>query len=106
VREVTDIKTAEKCPSCDGKGIVEAPILFSDSIENSLRYIAEEGKHKEVSLLVHPMVEAYITKGWWWNRLITKWRKTYKIKINLEANSSVQFLEYHIYDTQGEELQL
>ena len=106
VREVTDIKTAEKCPSCDGKGIVEAPILFSDSIENSLRYIAEEGKHKEVSLLVHPMVEAYITRGWWWKSMIAKWRKAYKMKINLEANSSVQFLEYHIYDTQGEELQL
>jgi len=59
VREVTDIKTSEKCPSCDGKGVVQAPILFTDTLENNLRYIADEGKQKEIRLLVHPMVEAY-----------------------------------------------
>jgi ribonuclease G len=104
VREVTNIKTAEKCPSCDGTGTVEAPILFSDTLENNLRYIADEGKHKQVSLLVHPLVEAYITKGWWWKTILAKWRKQFKMKIHLEANSSVQFLEYHIYDEAGEEI--
>ncbi len=104
VREVTDIKTAEKCPSCDGKGIVEAPILFTDTIENNLRYIAESGKHKKVSLLVHPMVEAYLTKGWWWQHLISKWRRQFKMGITLEQNSSLQFLEHHIYDAEGEEI--
>lgn len=105
VREVTDIKTSEKCPSCDGKGTVEAPILFTDTIENSLRYVFEQGKHSSVSLLVHPMVEAYITKGWF-NSTIKRWRKQFKMKIALEANSSLQFLEYHIYDSKGEEVEV
>ena len=33
VREVTDIKTAEQCPSCNGTGKVEASILVTDRIE-------------------------------------------------------------------------
>jgi ribonuclease G len=104
VREVTNIKTHEKCPSCDGKGVVEAPILFTDTIENNLRFIAEEGKYKEVLLLVHPMVEAFLTKGWFFSSIIRKWRKQFPLKIKLEANSSLQFLEYHFYDTEMEEI--
>jgi ribonuclease G len=106
VREVTDIKTAEKCPSCDGKGVVEAPILFTDTLENNLRFLAEDRKIKQVALLVHPMVEAYLTKGWWWQRIISRWRKQFGMKITLEANSSLQFLEHHIYDVNGEEITL
>ncbi|WP_306641847.1 Rne/Rng family ribonuclease [Sanyastnella coralliicola] len=105
VREVTDITTAEKCPSCGGKGVVEAPILFTDTIENNLRYLREDKKMTNVRLVVHPMVEAYLTKGLW-NSTIKKWRKQYKMKIALEANSSLQFLEHHFYDSKDEEITL
>ena len=104
VREVTNIKTHEKCPSCDGKGVVEAPILFTDTLENNLRFVSDEGKHKSLTLLVHPMVEAYLTKGWWFKTIISKWNKQFSMKINLEANSSLQFLEYHMYDSNMEEI--
>ena len=103
VREVTDIKTSEKCPSCDGKGVVEAPLLFTDNLESKIRFIAEEGKNGSVTMLVHPMVEAYLTKGWF-NSTIKKWKKKYKMNIKLEADSSLEFLENHIYDVSGNEV--
>ncbi len=103
VRPVTDIKTSEKCPSCDGKGVVEAPVLLTDEIENGIRY-ASEDKQAAVLLVVHPMLEAYITKGLFWNTLIYKWKKKYNIKIKLEASSKVEFLEFHIYGSNGEEI--
>jgi ribonuclease G len=103
VREVTDITTTEKCPSCDGKGVVEAPLLMTDNIENSIRYVAEEGKINKISLLVHPMIEAYITKGLF-SSMLRKWRKKYKLGIALEANSSLELLEFHLYDPAGEEI--
>lgn len=106
VREVTNIKTAEKCPSCEGKGTVEAPILFTDTLENNLNYLAEEKKLKKVLLTVHPMVEAYLTKGWWWQTILSKWKKQFKMNIVLDANSSLQFLEHHFYDESGEEITL
>lgn len=103
VREVTDIKTQEKCPSCDGKGVVEAPILYTDTLENSVSYLSEEKKVKAITLLVHPMVEAYLTKGWF-NSIVKKWRKKYGMKINLQADTSLEFLESHFYDAQGGEI--
>jgi ribonuclease G len=105
VRPVTKVTTTERCPSCDGKGVVQASILFTDEMENSLRFLKEEGNHTSLRLSVHPMVEAYLTKGFWNNTLKT-WRKKYGIKLQLEAASSLQLLEYHFYDAIGEEINL
>lgn len=106
VRPVTDIKTSEKCPSCDGKGVVQAPVLFTDEIKNAINYTAEQG-NKLVTLIVHPMVEAYLTKptGFLRSR-IKDWRRDFKMKINLETTSESEFLEFHIYDGKGEEIVL
>ena len=104
VREVTNITTAEKCPSCGGKGVVEAPILFTDTLENKLRFLSEDKKMAFVHLIVHPMVAAYLKQGGFFNSIIRKWRKQYNMKIKLEANSSIQFLEYHFHNTHGEEV--
>ncbi|MDZ4751293.1 MAG: Rne/Rng family ribonuclease [Flavobacteriales bacterium] len=105
VRPVTKVITTEKCPSCDGKGVVQASILFSDEMENSLRFLKEEGNHTSLRLSVHPMVEAYLTKGFW-NNTLKAWKKKYGLKLELEASSSLQLLEYHFYDSEGEEINL
>ncbi|MDH5297384.1 MAG: ribonuclease E/G, partial [Nitrospirota bacterium] len=105
VRPVTKVKTTEKCPSCDGKGVVQAPVLFPDEIENSMRFLSEEGSHKEVRVVVHPMVESYLVRGFW-NNIVKRWKKKYGLKINVEASSSSEFLEYHVYDKEGEEISL
>jgi ribonuclease G len=103
VKPVTKVVTTEKCPSCDGKGVVQASVLFTDEIENSLRFLSEEGLHKQVKLLVHPIVEAYLTKGWFTN-VAKRWGKKYKLKIQVEASSSSTFLEYHFFGKEGEEI--
>lgn len=103
VREVTNIKTQEKCPSCDGKGVVEAPLLFTDNLESAIRFVAEDGKHKKVSMIVHPMVEAYLTKGLF-TSIIKKWRKKYKLSISLKGDSALEFLEHHLFGEAGEEI--
>lgn len=103
VKPVTKVITTEKCPSCDGKGVVQASVLFTDEIENGIRFLSEEGAHKKIKLVVHPMVEAYITKGWF-NSIVKKWKTKYKMKIEVEASSSCEFLEYHFFDIEGEEI--
>ena len=103
VKPVTKVTTTEKCPSCNGSGAVQAPVLFPEKLENGIRYLAEEGTHKQVKLVVHPMVEAYLTKGIFTN-IAKKWRKKYGVKLVVEASSSSEFLEYHYYDAEGEEI--
>lgn len=104
VREVTDIKTAEQCPSCNGTGKVEASILVTDRIEGALQAAADRGLG-QVTLLIHPMVEAYITRGFWNNQL-KRWKKALGIKIVVDGNSSMELLEHHVYDAEGEEITL
>ncbi|MEY3397983.1 MAG: hypothetical protein RL220_577 [Bacteroidota bacterium] len=105
VRPVTKVTTTEKCPSCDGKGVIQASILFTDELENNIRFIKEEGKYNQIKLAVHPMVQAYITKGFW-NNIAKTWRKKYAMKIDVEPSTSAHLLEYHFYDSTGEEINL
>lgn len=103
VKPVTKVTTTEKCPSCDGKGVVQASVLFTDELESAVRFLSEEGTHKELSLIVHPMAEAYLNKGLFSN-ITKKWSKKYRVKLKVEASSSSEFLEYHFYDKNGEEI--
>lgn len=107
VRPVTNITTAEKCPSCDGKGTIGAPVLILDNIEYTLNSLVEDG-HRDVTIELHPMVEAYITKpkGMFKGTLLKEWRKKFNAKIKLEPSSTATFLEYHILNKNGEELTL
>ena len=104
VREVTDIKTAEQCPSCNGTGKVEASILVTDRIEGALQASADRGLG-QVTLLIHPMVEAYIKRGFWDNQL-KRWKKKFGMKIVVDGNSSMELLEHHVYNAEGEEITL
>ena len=102
--KVTDIKTAEQCPSCNGTGKVEASILVTDRIEGALQAAADRGLG-QVTLLLHPMVEAYIKRGFWDNQL-KRWKKAFGMKIVVDGNSSMELLEHHVYNAEGEEITL
>jgi ribonuclease G len=103
VKPVTKVVTTEKCPSCDGKGVVQSSLLFTEEIENSVRFLSEEGTHKQLRLVVHPMVEAYLNRGFF-SSIAKTWRKKYKLQLKVEASTNIAFLEYHIYDKEGEEV--
>ncbi len=105
VKPVTKVITTENCPSCNGKGVVQSSILYADEIEKRVSFLAEEGVHKEFRLIVHPMVEAYLNRGFF-NSIAKTWRKKYKIKVQVQASSNSQFLEYHFFDKEGEEIRL
>ncbi|MDD2563629.1 MAG: Rne/Rng family ribonuclease [Salinivirgaceae bacterium] len=99
VRPVMNIKTTESCPVCHGKGSVQPTIMLSNELENRISYYAEVSKTKEIRIIMHPYLHAYLTKGIF-NKM-WKWRFKYKIWINLVADHSLNFLEYHVFDKKG-----
>jgi len=103
VRPEMNVVTVEKCPTCGGSGEIQASVLIIDQIENSLRYILKELSQKDVTLCVHPFIEAYITKGLF-TSLKRKWRKQLGQKFNVKAMSSYAFLEYHFFNAEQEEI--
>ncbi|MFM7814262.1 MAG: Rne/Rng family ribonuclease, partial [Flavobacteriales bacterium] len=56
VKPVTQVVTTEKCPSCDGKGVVQSSLLFTEEIENNIRFLSESGSHKLLRISVNPIV--------------------------------------------------
>ena len=96
VRPVTEIITAEKCPTCEGTGKIQASIMFSDEIESTLDYLIKDKKHAKLSLLVHPYLASYFTKGIM--SIQVKWFLKYKKWITVSAVSGNQLVEYSFLD--------
>jgi ribonuclease G len=107
VRPVTDIKTVEKCPACEGTGEIKASSLLMDDIENNIRYLCEEQNEPTLILQTHPYIAAYITQGLLtMNSLQWKWKKKFKRWIKVDPISSFHVMEYHFLNKQGEEIKL
>ncbi len=104
VRPEMEIETAEKCPCCHGTGKTEATILLIDEIQNNLRYIIEHQKFKQLHLITHPFISAYLTKGFY--SIQRKWLMKYKKWINIRSSEASQLLEYSFVDEKGEKVSL
>ena len=96
VRPETNIVTSETCPTCNGTGKMQASIMFSDEIESTLDYLILDKKEPKLSLLVHPYLEAYFTKGLFSRRF--KWFLKYKKWISVESVSANALVEYSFLD--------
>ncbi|MBU6157408.1 MAG: Rne/Rng family ribonuclease [Bacteroidetes bacterium] len=100
--EVT-INTQEICPGCGGSGKVSSSLILEDEIEKNLNYLIMQ-KHRGLSLVVHPIMEAYLRKGLPSRRM--KWSWKYKQKINVKSDSNYQLTEYRFFDANEEEIKM
>ena len=102
VRPEMNIETIEKCPSCKGTGEISPTILFTDELENTIRFAIREYKLSKITAKVHPYVAAYLEKGF---RSIRKqWSSKYKCTIKVMEVPSYNLLEFHLFDKFGDEI--
>ncbi|MCT4582566.1 MAG: Rne/Rng family ribonuclease [Flavobacteriales bacterium] len=104
VRPVTDIKTAETCPTCKGTGEVESSILIIDEIENSLRYHLEEYKGSDLTLQVHPFIEAYLKRGL--KSIQRTWFLNQKKWVPVKGVADFTLLQYQFVNSKNEVIEL
>jgi ribonuclease G len=104
VRPEMNIVTTELCPACNGTGSIRPTILLLDDIETNFNYILTEQNQKNITLCVHPYIEAYIKKGIY-NRQM-KWYFKYKQWIKVDSNPAYQITEFHFMNNKGEEIKL
>ncbi len=102
VRPEMNIETNEKCPTCRGTGEITPSIIFTDELENNLKFLAEKIAFKIIIIKTHPYIAAYLTKGL--NSIRKQWSRKYKKKLKVESVNSYQYLEYHFFDREGEEI--
>jgi ribonuclease G len=96
VRPETEIKTTEACPTCLGKGEVQASILIIDEIDSMLNSIMVEGIAKSVTLNVHPFIDSFLKKGV--KNIQRQWFLKYKKWITVRPMTELGILQYQFLD--------
>src|SRR5439155_3858751 len=74
------INTQEVCPTCNGTGKIASTLILEDEIEKNLSYLITH-KHSNLTIVVNPIIYAYLTKGFMWKKKISRWRSKFKQKI-------------------------
>ncbi|MEO6454380.1 MAG: Rne/Rng family ribonuclease [Ginsengibacter sp.] len=97
------INTQEVCPSCSGTGKISSTLILEDEIEKNLSYLIMQ-KHTGLTVEMHPILHAYLTKGFPSKRL--KWSWKYKQRISVKHNNNYHLTEFHFYDKSDEEIKL
>ena len=100
-----NINTQEICPSCEGTGKIASTLILEDEIEKNLNYLITH-KHSNLTIIVSPIVYAYLTKGWFWNSIAAKWKRKFQQKITITQDSNYHLTEFRFFDNQGEEIKL
>ncbi len=95
VRPDLEIETSEKCPSCHGKGTVESSLLFTDTLREKLEYCINDLGKSNITMYVHPFVEAYLKKGLFTSQY-GRWRRDLGKKFKITADQSLAYLQYKI----------
>jgi ribonuclease G len=98
-----NINTQEVCPSCNGTGKISSTLLLEDEIEKNLNYLITH-KHKNLKLVVNPIMYAYLTKGWPWKTKMALWNKKFSQKTRVEADTNYHLTEYKFFDQHDEEI--
>jgi ribonuclease G len=104
VRPEMNVQILEKCPACDGTGKIRPTILLTDDIENNLGYLIREQNEKKLTLVVHPYVHAFLSKGWFNFRW--KWWRKFGQWVTLKPQNASHFLEYHFLNGNGDEIKM
>ncbi|NLK56538.1 MAG: Rne/Rng family ribonuclease [Bacteroidales bacterium] len=102
VRPSADIEPKDKCPTCQGSGKIKTSHLFYiDEIEAYIEFLVEKQQEKKLTLITHPFIHAYLTKGFFnWKR---KWQRKYHCKLTICSDETYSYLEYRFFnDTLGE----
>lgn len=102
MRPEVNINTSEICPSCNGTGKVTSTFLLEDEIEKRLYYLVTH-QHKNLTIVVHPIVHSHLTKGLL-NSTRRKWQRKLKTPIKIKANGDYNFTEFRFFDANDEEI--
>lgn len=104
-RPEVKINTAEKCPTCNGTGKINATILLEDDIERDLNFIIQSRPQaKKIQLFVHPFIAAYLKKGF--PSLRWKWYLKYRHWVHITAKEDYTMVEYRFFDSNDDEIRL
>ena len=103
MRPEVNINTSEVCPTCNGTGKITSTLLLEDEIEKKLSYLVTH-QHKNLTLIVNPIVYSHLTKGWFFSSLKARWKRKFQTNIKIVANNTYHLTEFNFLDQTDEQI--
>ena len=103
IRPVTEINTMEQCPVCHGTGKIHSSVVIDEEIERKIAYYVIEKGYKTLTLKTSPILGAYLKRGLF-NSFLSKWKKHYKVKLDIEEVTDFTVLQHELYNEKKEKL--
>ena len=104
IRPVTEINTMEQCPLCHGTGKIHSTVVIDEEIERKIAFYVIEKGVRTLTLKTSPILGAYLKRGLF-NSFLAKWRKRYKVKLELEEVTEFTVLQNEMYNEKGDKLE-
>ena len=105
VRPVLEVDVQEKCPLCDGTGHIKQSLVVVDEIESSLKHLITSQNEHRLTLVVHPYIHAYLTKGGLGSRR-HKWMRRHRVWLTVKQSEKYGLLEFHFFHHNGNEIEM
>jgi ribonuclease G len=104
VRPELILTTKETCPTCGGTGKIAASILVSDQIEKNLEYILTRQNEKKITIILHPYLYSYFTKGLVSIQL--RWFLHFLIWIRIQKDTSLGITDFKFINKAGDPIEI
>ena len=104
IRPVTEINTSEQCPVCHGTGKIHSSVVIDEEIERKIAFYVIEKGVRAITLKTSPILGAYLKRGLF-NSYIQRWRKRYKVKLELQEVTDFTVLQNEMYNEKGDKLE-
>ena len=104
IRPVTENNTEEQCPLCHGTGKIHSSVVIDEEIERKLAFYVIEKGVRSVTIKTSPILGAYLKRGFF-NSFVTKWKKRYKVRLEVVEVTDFSVLQHEMYNEKGEKLE-
>lgn len=104
VRPSVKINTAEKCPTCNGSGKMNASILITNDIDRDLDYVIQNRPGVKITLHVHPYIHAFLVSNW--RKVQRGWYAKHRKWIRIQPNNDFHINMYKFFDGRDDEIRL
>ncbi len=105
VRPAMEVDVQEKCPFCDGTGHIKQSLVVVDEIESSLNYLLSASAEKRLTIITHPFIHAYLTKGWL-RSIRHKWQRKHHVRLDIRPSEKYSLLDFRFFHANGDEIQM
>ena len=104
IRPVTEINTMETCPVCHGTGKIASSVVIDEELERKIAFYSIEKGVRYIQLKTSPILGAYLKRGFF-KSFLARWRKRYKIRIDLVEDTNFFVLQHEMLNEKGDKLE-